>query len=156
VGTENQSKPVGCSRRPSVTLTVDGAGSALPVRLNSEDLTRVLVNLVKNAVDAMPDGGRIQLILRECPSGPAQEQRLLLNFEDNGFGIPPNSLERIFETGYTTRSKTGCAGQSWQAEHRGLGLSITRSIVESAGGQIRAANRDPHGACFQIELPVRG
>jgi signal transduction histidine kinase len=141
---------------PAINLTLDIVGGALPVRLNSQDLTRVLVNLVKNAVDAMPDGGRIQLILRECRSGPAQEKRLLLNFEDNGVGISPQALERIFETGYTTRSKTGCAGQSWQAEHRGLGLSITRSIVESAGGQIRAANRDPRGACFQIELPVRG
>jgi signal transduction histidine kinase len=140
---------------PAITVTLDAIGGALPIRLNSEDLTRVLVNLVKNSVDAMPEGGRIQLILRECSSGPGQESRLLLNFEDNGVGIPPKALEKIFETGYTTRSKTGCAGQSWQAEHRGLGLSITRSIIGSAGGQIRAANRDPRGACFQIELPVR-
>ena len=141
---------------PSITVTVDSVGGAHPVRLNSEDLTRVLVNLVKNAIDAMPDGGRIQMILRECPSGPGRDEKLLLNFEDNGFGIPPPALEKIFESGYTTRSKTGCAGQNWQAEHRGFGLSITRSIVESAGGKIRAANRDPRGACFQIELPVLG
>jgi signal transduction histidine kinase len=140
---------------PAIIVTLDAIGGALPIRLNSEDLTRVLVNLVKNSVDAMPDGGRIQLILRDCSSGPGQEPRLLLNFEDNGVGIPPNALEKIFESGYTTRSKTGCAGQSRQAEHRGLGLSITRSIIGSAGGQIRAANRDPRGACFQIELPVR-
>jgi signal transduction histidine kinase len=140
---------------PAIKVTVDVVGGALPVRLNSEDLTRILVNLAKNAADAMPDGGRIQLILRECPAGPKEEHRLILNFEDNGVGIPPASLEKIFEPGYTTRSKTGGAGESWQAEHRGLGLSITRSIVQSAGGQIRAANRDPLGACFQIELPVR-
>ena len=140
---------------PAVTVTVNAVGGALPVRLSSEDLTRILVNLAKNAVDAMPDGGRIQLILRECPAAAGEGQRLILNFEDNGLGIPPKALEKIFEIGYTTRSKTGCAGESWQNEHRGLGLSITRSIVESAGGQIRAANRDPLGACFQIELPVR-
>jgi signal transduction histidine kinase len=140
---------------PAITVTVNAVGGALPVRLSSEDLTRVLVNLAKNAADAMPDGGRIQLILRECPAAAGEGQRLILNFEDNGLGIPPKALEKIFEIGYTTRSKTGCAGESWQTEHRGLGLSITRSIVESAGGQIRAANRDPLGACFQIELPVR-
>jgi signal transduction histidine kinase len=140
---------------PAIKVTVDAVGGALPVRLNSEDLTRILVNLGKNAADAMPDGGRIQLILRECPAGPKEEHRLILNFEDNGLGLPPKSLEKIFEPGYTTRSKTGCAGENWQSEHRGLGLSITRSIVQSAGGQIRAANRDPFGACFQIELPVR-
>jgi signal transduction histidine kinase len=140
---------------PAVTVTVNAVGGALPVRLNSEDLTRILVNLAKNSADAMPDGGRIQLILRECPAAAGEGPRLILNFEDNGLGIPPKALEKIFEIGYTTRSKTGCAGESWQTEHRGLGLSITRSIVESAGGQIRAANRDPLGACFQIELPVR-
>jgi signal transduction histidine kinase len=140
---------------PAIKVTLDAVGGALPVRLNSEDLTRMLVNLTKNAADAMPDGGRIQLILRECPASPREEHRIVLNFEDSGVGIPAHSLERIFEPGYTTRSKTGCAGESWQAEHRGLGLSITRSIIQSAGGQIRAANRDPLGACFQIELPVR-
>ncbi len=140
---------------PAITVTVDAAGGSLPVRLNSEDLTRILVNLMKNAAEAMPDGGRIQLILRECPSGAGEGPRLVLNFEDNGLGIPAKALQKIFVPGYTTRSKTGCAGESWKSDHRGLGLSITRSIVESAGGQIRAANRDPHGACFQIELPVR-
>ena len=47
------------------------------------------------------------------------------------------------------------AGGEWPLAHRGLGLSITRSIVEGAGGMIHAANRDPVGACFQIELPVQ-
>jgi signal transduction histidine kinase len=140
---------------PAIAVTVNAVGGALPVRLSSEDLTRILVNLAKNAADAMPDGGRIQLILRESPAAAGEEQKLILNFEDNGLGIPPKAFEKIFEVGYTTRTKTGSAGEIWQNEHRGLGLSITRSIVESAGGQIRAANRDPLGACFQIELPVR-
>ena len=140
---------------PAITVTVNAVGGALPVRLSSEDLTRILVNLAKNAADAMPQGGRIQLILRECPAAAGEGQRLILNFEDNGVGIPPTAFEKIFEIGYSTRSKSGFAGESWQTEHRGLGLSITRSIVESAGGQIRAANRDPLGACFQIELPLR-
>jgi K+-sensing histidine kinase KdpD len=43
----------------------------------------------------------------------------------------------------------------WVATHRGLGLSITRSIIEAAGGRIQAANRDPAGARLEIELPVR-
>jgi len=141
---------------PSITLSVETVGGALPVCLSSEDLTRILVNLVKNSVEAMPgSGGRIRLVLRECPGCTDEETRLLLNFEDNGTGIAPASLERIFETGYTTRSKTGDPGDTLQAAHRGLGLSIVRTLVEAAGGDIRAANRDPVGACIQIELPVR-
>jgi signal transduction histidine kinase len=143
---------------PSIVVTLDAVGGALPVRLTSEDMTRILVNLVKNSAEAMPDGGHIQLILRETAAGPDDDTTLLLNVEDNGTGIPSHSLESIFEAGYTTHTGAGSEGDkrtSPHADHRGLGLSITRSIVESAGGHIRAAHREPSGACFQIELPVR-
>ncbi|MGB7548230.1 MAG: sensor histidine kinase [Terracidiphilus sp.] len=139
------------------TLTLDASTGALPVRLTGEDLTRILVNLVKNAVEVMPAGGRIHLSLRESPTEPGADPWLTLNIEDNGPGIPRGSLESIFEAGYTNHAKAAAANgtATWRSEHRGLGLSITRSIVEGAGGRISAANRDPSGACFQIELPVR-
>jgi signal transduction histidine kinase len=140
---------------PSIALTVDAQGGALPVRLTGEDLTRVLVNLVKNAVEAMPGGGRIQLGLRELREGPGAEPRLVLTIEDNGPGIPRNTLEWVFESGYTTHAKVTQAKAVWPAAHCGLGLSITRSIVEAAGGRIHAENRNPAGARFVIELPVR-
>ena len=120
-----------------------------------EDLTRILVNLVKNAVEAMPRGGRIRLTTSEAPAGPDQNACVLLNVEDNGPRIPLSSLERIFDTGYTTRSIETDGYGTWNPEHHGLGLSITRSLVERAGGRIHAANRDPLGTCFQIELPAR-
>jgi signal transduction histidine kinase len=142
---------------PAICLTVDTSGAELPVRMSGEDLTRMLVNLVKNSVEAMPAGGRIHLTLRQSPTEPGADQWLTLNVEDNGPGIDTDALERIFEPGHTTRTKAGAAGSKsiWKGENRGLGLSITRSIVEAAGGRIQAANRDPSGACFQIELPVR-
>jgi signal transduction histidine kinase len=139
---------------PGVTLTLDMEGGNLPVRMSGEDLTRILVNLVRNAVEAMPTGGRMQISLRELPMGPAADPQLLLSMEDNGPGIAPDMLERVFEPGFTTRSRQA-AGRSWQGDHLGLGLSITRSIVEAAGGRIQAASRDPAGTCFQIQLPVR-
>jgi len=138
---------------PAIALTVDAESGALPVRLTGEDLTRVLVNLVKNAAEAMPPGGRIQLRLREQLAGPLAAQALCLTVEDSGPGIPVGALGRIFEAGFSTRSATA-APSGWPAAHRGLGLSITRSIVESAGGRIRARNRRPSGACFEIELPA--
>lgn len=141
---------------PSVALTIDAVGGEQPVSMTSEDLTRILVNLVKNAVEAMPaTGGRIQIILRECQIASETQKHLLLNVEDNGVGFVDDALEHLFEAGYTTHSKTPPAGELPRADHRGLGLSITRSIVEASGGRIRAANRDPVGACIQIELPVR-
>jgi len=139
------------------TVTVDTAGGALAVRLTGEDLTRILVNLVKNAVEAMPSGGIVQIVLLESSLGPDGEPWVRLNVEDNGRGIPFDALERIFEPGYSTRSKTIPSREpgTLRGNQRGLGLSITRSIVEAAGGRMHASNRDPSGACFQIELPVR-
>jgi signal transduction histidine kinase len=140
---------------PAITITVDVDGGACPVWMTGEDLTRVLVNLVRNASDAMPSGGRIQLELRELPACAGALDALVLVVEDNGPGIPTETLERIFESGYSTRSKTAAAAGSWTAPHRGLGLAISRSIVESAGGRICASNRPEGGARFEIELPVR-
>jgi signal transduction histidine kinase len=151
---------------PAIALTVDVEGGALPVRLTGEDLTRILVNLVKNAAEAMPGSGRISICLHEFHAGAKHTPRLVLTVKDNGPGIPAEALNKIFDSGFSTRDSSasesgGSALNSWQGSHRGLGLSITRSIVEAAGGSIHASsrahasNRTPAGACFKIELPIR-
>ena len=140
---------------PSITLTVDAEGGARAVWMTGEDLTRVLVNLVKNAAEAMPAGGRIQLGLREVVAEAGAPPRLTLSIEDNGPGIPPQALEHIFDSGYTTHSRGSSDMGAWPASHRGLGLSITRSVIEGAGGRILAVNRSQPGARFEIKLPVR-
>jgi signal transduction histidine kinase len=140
---------------PSTTMTLSIEGGALPVRLTGEDLTRVLVNLVKNAAEAMPGGGRIALGLHEFHAGAQATPWVILTVEDSGPGIPAKAMEEIFEAGYSTRKSGSSAPSGWASAHRGLGLSISRSIVESAGGRIHATNRVPIGARFEIELPVR-
>lgn len=142
---------------PAITLTMDIRRGELPVQMNGEDLTRILVNLVKNAADAMLSGGRIRIALCELPTEPGTPRWVTLTIEDNGPGIPRNALDKVFEPGYTNwrGSMDAGVGGPWQEAHRGLGLSIVRSLVEAAGGGIHAALRDPAGACFQIELPVR-
>lgn len=133
---------------PAVALTLEAEGGALPVALSSEDLTRILVNLVKNASEAIDGQGQIRIALRE------QAGELQLIVEDNGPGMAPAMLERIFESGFTSHDR-GTNSQGWPAVHRGLGLAITRSIVEAAGGRVTVANRKPHGARFTLELPAR-
>jgi signal transduction histidine kinase len=148
---------------PSIALTVDVEGGALPVRLNGEDLTRVLVNLVKNAAEAIPGSGSIRIGLRKQPHPAEGAEALSVTVEDSGPGIPRKVIERIFEAGFTTRaagSSTGTPSGEWPSAHRGLGLSISRSIVEAAGGRIYATNREGPGASgrgarFEIVLPVR-
>ncbi|MGC9224049.1 MAG: sensor histidine kinase [Terracidiphilus sp.] len=138
---------------PSITLTVEADGGARPVRLTGEDLTRLLVNLVKNAAEAMPRGGRIRIGLRGPETAGGAAPCLVLTVEDSGPGIPEEALERVFAAGYTTRPQTGPAS-GWAQSHHGLGLTIVRSIVEGAGGRITATNCVQGGACFTIELPV--
>jgi signal transduction histidine kinase len=131
---------------------------ARAVRLTAEDLTRLLVNLVKNAAEAMPAaGGRIQITVREHVAAKDGVDGLVLVVEDNGPGIAAEALEKIFESGFSTRARSAAAGPAWPAAHRGLGLAIARSIVETSGGRITASNRPgPNGgARFEIELPVR-
>jgi signal transduction histidine kinase len=146
---------------PSIILTTAVEGGAQPVRLTGEDLTRVLINLVKNACEAMPEGGRIRIALGEQTADSGHT--LLLTVEDSGPGIPEEHLDMIFVSGYTAHpagrgtqapDNDRPAKGSWPSTHRGLGLAITRSIIEASGGRISASNTNPRGARFTIQLPV--
>jgi len=139
----------------SIALSMEAQGSELPVQLTGEDLTRVLVNLVKNSAEAMHEGGRIHIRLCEGVPKTGSEPLLKLSVEDSGPGIPLHAMEMIFESGYTTHTSRILPKHSWEPNPRGLGLSIVRSIIEAAGGRIHASNCTPSGARLEIELPVR-
>jgi len=144
---------------PAIAIVVETTGGAIPIGVTGEDLTRILVNLVKNASEAMTAGGRIRIGLSEWPAAEGAAACTLLTIEDDGPGIAADALDTIFTAGFTTRDeKRGSTGEwprTYRYAHRGLGLAIARSIVEAAGGRIWATNRAQGGACFSIELPVR-
>jgi signal transduction histidine kinase len=123
----------------AVTLGMSIRGGARPVAMSSDDLTRVLVNLAKNAAEAMPGGGHLQISLEEGA------EYLTLSFTDTGPGIPVLALESIFSPGFSTHigipSAQDAESSAWPVQHRGLGLSIVRSLVTAAGGAVWAANR---------------
>ncbi len=132
---------------PAITVTAEANGGAHPVAMTGENLIRALVNLVRNAADAISGPGTIALTLTDRRDSGGALRSVLLCLEDSGGGIPGEILEKVFEPGFTTHAEP-------RGRHRGLGLSITRSIVEAAGGRITATNHEPHGARFLIELPV--
>jgi len=138
----------------TIGLTVEVVGSALPVKLAGEELTRILVNLVKNAAEAMRSVGRVHISLRENAGGVDCSPSLILNVEDNGPGFPDTVLASIFEHGEDAQTSLKALRGNRHVRQPRLGLSIVRSLVEAAGGRFHAANRDPVGACVQIELPV--
>jgi signal transduction histidine kinase len=143
------------------------SGGHRPIAMTSDDLTRVLVNLVRNAAEAIQGGGHAQggHIQIDLEDGPGY---LSLTLTDNGPGIPVLALETIFSPGYTTHLARE-AGDSvpvsshnlWPVQHRGLGLSIVRSIVTAADGSVWASNRteaggrsaSSRGAIFILEFP---
>jgi signal transduction histidine kinase len=139
---------------PSVTVSVTAEGGAWPVRMSGENLIRALVNLVRNSGESINGAGAIELCLSERSDDGGAVRSVVLSLEDTGCGIPANLAGKVFEPGFTTRAGSSVAG-GWHSGHRGLGLSITRSIIEGAGGRILAENRAGQGARFVLELPVR-
>ena len=112
------------------------------VLVDRVQLQQVILNLIMNALDAMAAlNGRTRVLqLRSERSEPAG---IVLTVEDNGTGIDQKNAHRIFEAFFTTKS-----------QGMGMGLSICRSIVEAHGGRLTASRADPHGAIFQVFLPI--
>ncbi len=112
--------------------------STSPVRISRTELQQVIVNLILNAVHAMPQGGTLHVATTE------EDGEIILTVEDTGNGIDPATLARIFDPFFTTK----------QAQGTGLGLSISRQIVSRAGGQITAQSTPGAGSRFTVRLPV--
>jgi len=105
-------------------------------------LQQVLMNLIVNAVDAMHDvDGQRELIIK---SQPAENHELLLSVSDTGVGLPRHQADRIFNAFFTTKT-----------HGTGMGLRISRSIIESHGGRLWAAGNSPRGARFCFTLPTK-
>jgi PAS domain S-box-containing protein len=105
---------------------------------SASELREVFVNLIVNAVDAMPNGGRLSIgCLRE-------DARLCLRFADTGTGMPEDVRQKIFDPFFTTKGAQGT----------GLGLSVSYSIIERHEGLIRVSSEMGVGTVFMIDLPL--
>ncbi|MBN9118836.1 MAG: hypothetical protein J0I06_06700 [Planctomycetes bacterium] len=121
----------------SVRLTVDLPPGPVAAELDADQFKGVLVNLVFNALDAMPAGGALGVRLARGADGAVR-----LTVEDTGPGIDAKVADRLFTPFFSTKP-TGT----------GLGLSVSRRIVQAHGGTLTAVNRAAGGACFTITLP---
>lgn len=115
-----------------------------PVCLDADaaQIHQVVLNLLLNAFDALPHGGRIEVSANRVANDDATD-RVVLTIRDSGTGLPEHVLEHLFEP-FTTTKETGT----------GLGLSICQRLIEGHGGTIVAGNRPCGGAEFVITLPV--
>jgi CheY-like chemotaxis protein len=105
---------------------------------SASELREVFVNLIVNAVDAMPQGGKLEIGCRR------NNEKLQLRFSDNGMGMPEDVRQKIFEPFFSTKGLHGT----------GLGLSVSYSIIERHGGSISVTSEAGNGTEFTIDLPV--
>ena len=110
-----------------------------PVRANGHQVQQVVLNLLTNAVDAMPSGGSLRIATSR------EGEAAVLRVADSGPGIAPDSRDRIFEPFFTTKDSGGGTG---------LGLAVCRQIVDTHGGTIQVTDAPGGGAAFEVRLPL--
>ena len=132
----------GAIERQGIAVHTELAGSLPSVLGDPVQLQQVLVNLITNATEAMievTDRPRLLTIRSETDG----TEWVVITVQDSGIGLDPTELDRIFDSFYTTKP-----------DGIGVGLSISRSIIEAHGGQLSALPIEPHGARFRFTVPV--
>lgn len=128
--------------RGGVSLVTEFAVGLPAVKGDEQKLRQVMINLIANARQAMPGGGR--LTIRLYPAVLRGDRAVAMEVEDTGGGIPAEILRNIFNPFFTTKD-----------EGTGLGLSISHRIVEHHRGEFEVQNREK-GALFILRIPVNG
>jgi len=124
------------------TLAIDLPADLPDILADRDRLAQILINLLDNAVKFTPEGGRVTL------SAKAAEGRVVLAVSDNGVGIPPGDLPRIFERFYRVgRSRDRREGGT------GLGLAIAKHLTQAMGGTIEVESTQGSGTTFRVSLP---
>jgi signal transduction histidine kinase len=142
----------------AIFLDLDLAAETLKVHSDPGQLETVLFNMVRNARDAMPEGGRLHIRTRPLQVGkgpPGQDPRALelpadslhavITLADTGCGMPPEVMARIFEPFFSTKTKV---------KRTGMGLSAAYGIVKQSGGTITVDSAPGQGTRFEVWIPL--
>ena len=127
------------AKSADVEMTMENHPATVSVEVDPNYLKQVLLNLVLNAIQAMPDGGKLKL------ETSVSRRSFMIAVSDTGTGIPQEKLGQIFEPYFTTKTNGS-----------GLGLAIARRIVEAHGGTISVQSTEGRGSRFEINLPLEG
>jgi len=123
-----------------VTFETD-APQGCVLHVDRKQMEQLFLNLVNNAVDAMPGGGRLLLSVKPDPEAP----RWLISLSDTGTGIPEEVLPKVFKPMFTTKP---------EGKGTGLGLAICREIVRAHGGEIHIESQEGEGTTIRFPLPA--
>jgi two-component system, NtrC family, sensor histidine kinase HydH len=125
------------ARRQKVEIVESFESQGSVILVDPEQIKQVLINLLINAIQAQPGGGKIAI------DGKKEGREIVISIKDHGTGIAPEQLDRIFDPFFTTRH-----------EGTGLGLSISFQLVKNNGGKIWATSEPGHGAFFNVSFPA--
>jgi len=132
----------GETTRYSISVRTELAADLPQVMGDRVQLQQVLMNLIMNSIDAMKDAdGTRELAIK---SQPTENDQVLVSVSDTGVGLPPQKADQVFSAFFTTKP-----------HGTGMGLRISRSIIESHGGRLWAADNSPNGASFCFTLPTK-
>jgi signal transduction histidine kinase len=140
------------ARKHNVALNLNGQAEPAMTTVDAGQIQQVLTNLIVNAVQSMPHGGRVHVGIQRqqavAPPGRRTEpgDYFCIQVQDEGGGIPEPHLEHVFEPFFTTKDV---------GEGTGLGLSVSYGIVQEHGGWIDVQSRVGAGSCFSVFLPIR-
>lgn len=126
------------ARMAGVRIRLPATGSVPAAAIDPDQVKQVLLNLVLNAIQAMPNDGEVTL------EAVQKNGRLEIRVRDEGVGIEPENLEKIFDPFFTTR-----------ADGTGLGLSVAYQIISQHGGDIAASRNPDKGMTFVVTLPLQ-
>lgn len=110
------------------------------IEADPNQLQQAFLNIIMNAIDAMPDGGILRIKAKR------QGNTISISFSDTGMGIPPEHLKKIFDPFFTTKEKGKGAG---------LGLTVCKEIVKKHNGEIRVDSKPGEGSCFTLYFPIK-
>jgi PAS domain S-box-containing protein len=139
------------SFRDSLRIDTELDGNVL-VRMDQDQFAQIVLNLITNARDAMPDGGTLTISLQPATAQSPDDPRLessfaLLRVTDTGGGMAPDVIGRVFEPFFTTKSRASGRG-------RGMGLTVVYTAVQNAGGFIQVHSEPGTGTTFNVYLPL--
>jgi signal transduction histidine kinase len=130
----------GAAQSSQVKIHEEYNGSPVIINMDPNEMKQVFINIINNALQAMPQGGDLRIHLH-----PAGEHEAVIEFADTGVGISPENLQKVFEPFFSTKE---------DRDGTGLGLSISYRIVQHHGGRIDVESEPGKGTIFRIVLPL--
>jgi two-component system NtrC family sensor kinase len=126
-------------KEANIKIETDFDGEIPEIMASTNQMRQVLLNMFKNAKEAMPKGGTLTVRTNK------EDNKVLIQIQDTGIGIPEELKDKIFEAFFTTKQKVKGVG---------LGLSVCYGIIKGHGGEIKVESEEGKGTTFTITLPI--